>query len=79
MLGQELSYQGRQNRLYNTMIDVALVYGIDETTCRSLDINDKEVGSVHACMRLNRYLTLQAINTVHLLTNLICPVLNSIA
>ena len=43
LLGQELSYGGQQKRLYNSMIDVALVYGIDESTYRSLDMQEKGV------------------------------------
>ena len=44
LLGQEmLAYNGRQNRLFNSMIDVGIVYGIDETTCRGLDMDEKGV------------------------------------
>ncbi len=43
LLGHELAYNGQQNRLYNSMIDVALVYGIDEHTGRGLDMQEKEV------------------------------------
>ena len=51
LLGQERSHRGKHNKLFNSMINIALVYGIDEHTCRGLDMREKGVStSVHKCI-----------------------------
>ena len=44
-LGGSQGYPGRQNKLYNSIVNVSLVYGIDETTCRGLDMQERGVCS----------------------------------